>query len=389
MNQEEKYNTAKWDAGSVRKESAAYPDRSSVRRRKKKKLGLRFWLLWCVFVLVSSAILAGVGWLLANDMCAFNKEPLTATVEVTKDDNMRTIANKLEDAGLIEYKWFFKLFAGIRNAEDKIGVGSYELTTEMDYNALISGMRNSNAALSADTVRVSFPEGYSVRQVIERLVEYGVSTEEELLDAVKEGDYSAYEFLDADKSGIAKLEGYLFPDTYEFYVGEDAEHAICRFLDNYNVKMTAELLEKVEASEYDLNQIMTIASLIEKETDGSDHAKIASVIYNRLHNVGETYYKLEIDASIIYGLGYAQGKSFTGPLTKTHLETDTPYNLAIHEGLPPTPIGNPGLASIKAALDPAETGYYFYALGKDGVHHFSKTYNEHVNFVNSSQYVGN
>lgn len=389
MNQEEKYNTAKWDAGSVRKESAAYPDRSSVRRRRKKKLGLRFWLIWCVFVLVSSAILAGVGWLLANDMCAFNKEPLTATIEVTKEDNMRTIANKLKDAGLIEYKWFFKLFAGIRNAEDKIGVGSYELTTDLDYNALISGMRNSNAALSADTVRVSFPEGYSVRQVIERLVEYGVSTEEELLDAVQEGDYSAYEFLDADKSGIAKLEGYLFPDTYEFYVGEDAKHAICRFLDNYNVKMTAELLEKVEASKYDLNQIMTIASLIEKETDGSDHTKIASVIYNRLHNVGETYYKLEIDASIIYGLGYAQGKSFTGPLTKTHLETDTPYNLAIHEGLPPTPIGNPGLASIKAALDPAETNYYFYALGKDGVHHFSKTYNEHVNFVNSSQYVGN
>lgn len=388
MNQEEKFNTAKWDAKQVRKESA-YPDRSSVRRRKKKKNGLRFWLVWCVFVLVTSAILAGVGWLLANDMCAFNKEPLTATVEVTKEDNIRTIAKKLEQEGLIEYKWFFKLFAAIRNAEDKIGVGTYELNTDMDYNALISGMRNTNAALSAETVRVSFPEGYSVRQIIERMVEYGVASEDELLDAVEEGDYSAYEFLDPDKKGIAKLEGYLFPDTYEFYVGEDAEHAICRFLDNFNNKMTDDLLEEVESSKYDLNELMTIASLIEKETDGGDHDKIASVIYNRLNNVGETYHKLEIDASIIYGLGYAQGKSFTGPLTKTDLETDTPYNLAIHEGLPPTPIGNPGLASIKAALSPASTDYYFYALGKDGVHHFSKTYNEHVNFVNSSQYVGN
>ncbi|MBQ2829605.1 MAG: endolytic transglycosylase MltG, partial [Oscillospiraceae bacterium] len=169
MNQEEKFNTAKWDAKQVRKESA-YPDRSSVRRRKKKRNGLRFWLVWCVFVLVTSAILAGVGWLLANDMCAFNKEPLTATVEVTKEDNIRTIAKKLEQEGLIEYKWYFKLFAAIRNAEDKIGVGTYELNTDMDYNALISGMRNTNAALSAETVRVSFPEGYSVRQIIERMV---------------------------------------------------------------------------------------------------------------------------------------------------------------------------------------------------------------------------
>ncbi len=131
MNQEEKFNTAKWDAGRVRKEGA-YPDRSSMRRRKKKGNKARFWLVWSVFVVITSAILAGVGWLLANDMCAFNKEPLTATVEVTKDDNMRSIAKKLEQAGLIEYKWFVKLFAGIRIAEDKIGVASYVLTTDMD-----------------------------------------------------------------------------------------------------------------------------------------------------------------------------------------------------------------------------------------------------------------
>lgn len=391
MNNEEKYNTARWDAGQVQREHASRQTVSSgsARRRKNRRRGAaRRFLLWAIFVCVSSAILAGVGWLLANDMCAFNKEPVTATVEVTKDDDLSSIAVKLKDEGLIEYKWFFKLFGRVRHAESKIGIGAYELNSDMDYNALIDAMRNRNAALNADTVTVSIPEGYSVRQIVTLLAKYGVSTEEALLDAVQNGDYSAYSFLDANRTGIAKLEGYLFPDTYEFFVGENAEHAICRLLDNFTDRMSEELMVQVEASGYTLDQIVNIASLIEKETDGTDRDKIASVIYNRLNNVGETYHKLEIDAAVIYGLGYAKGETFTGSLTQSDLERDTAYNLRIHEGLPPTAICNPGLASIQAALEPADTNYYFYALGTDKLHHFFKTYSEHLSFVNSSQYGG-
>ena len=392
MNNEEKFNTARWDAGEVRREthsrhtseSAANSER---RRRNRRKGKMRRLLLWSVFVVVVSAILAGTGWLLANDLCAFNKEPLTVTIEVTKDDNLNTIATKLKDEGLIQYKWFFKLFGRVRHAEDKIGVGTYQLDTDMDYNALIDGMRNKNAALTADTVRVTIPEGYSVRQIVSLLAQYGVNTEEALLDAVEDGSYD-YSFLSSGKTGITRLEGYLFPDTYEFFVNEDAEHAIRRLLDNFEAKMDETLMDEVSASGYTLDQIITIASLIEKETDGSDRTNIASVIYNRLNNVGETYHKLEIDAAVIYGLGYAKGENYSGPLTQTDLQTDTPYNLRMHEGLPPTPICNPGLASIRAALEPADTNYYFYALGKDKVHHFFRTYAEHLSFVNSSQYGG-
>lgn len=165
---------------------------------------------------------------------------------------------------------------------------------------------------------------------------------------------------------------------------EDPTHALSRLLDNFNTKMSDELMQKVEASGYSLNQILTIASLIEKETDGTDRENIASVIYNRLNNIGETYHKLQIDASLIYGLG----DNYTGTLTSSDLNYNTPYNLSMYEGLPPTPIANPGLASIQAALEPAQTNYYFYALGKDGVHHFFKTYAEHASFVSSSQYAG-
>lgn len=392
MNDERKYDTARWDAEQVRSEQhrthRTAPANTARRRKNRRKGAARRFLLWIIFVAVASAILAGVGWLLANDMCAFNKEPVTATIEVTKDDDLGSIATKLKDEGLIEYKWFFKLFGRVRHAESKIGIGAYELNTDMDYNALIDGMRNRNAALDAETVTVSIPEGYSVRQIVSLLAKYGVNTEEALLDAVENGDFSAYSFLSDSRTGIAKLEGYLFPDTYEFFVNENAEHAITRLLDNFTDRMSEELMVQVESSGYTLDQIINIAALIEKETDGTDRDKIASVIYNRLNNVGETYYKLEIDAAVIYGLGYAKGEVYTGTLTQSDLEKDTPYNLRLHEGLPPTAICNPGLASIQAALEPADTSYYFYALGTDKRHHFFKTYSEHLSFVGSSQYGG-
>ena len=245
-------------------------------------------------------------------------------------------------------------------------------------------MRNKNATLNADTVKVSIPEGYSVRQTIALLAKYGVNTEENLLEAAGNATFD-YAFIDNDNKGdIVRLEGYLFPDTYEFFVGEDSAHALNRLLANFDAKMSDELMDKISNSPYSMYQILTIASLIEKETDGTDREKIASVIYNRLNNVGETYHKLQIDASLIYGLG----ERYTGTLTTADLEYNTPYNLSLYEGLPPTPIANPGLASIQAAVEPASTNYYFYALGTDGVHHFFKTYREHVNFVNSAQYAG-
>ena len=168
MDHEEKYNTARWDAGQVRREGGERPTHSAQsaaseerRRRNRRKGRERRFLLWLIFVVAVSAILAGVGWLLANDMCAFNKEPVTATIEVTKDDDVNSIATKLKNEGLIEYKWFFKLFGAVRHAGDKIGIGTYELNTDMDYSALIQGMSNRNATINADTVTVTIPEGFS------------------------------------------------------------------------------------------------------------------------------------------------------------------------------------------------------------------------------------
>ena len=346
-------DTASWDASQVRRSQAGHTGRSQGnpsqqpqrRRRKRRRINP---VLYILCVLVASAILAGVGWLLASDLCAFSRDiPSTTkiTIEITADDDMGSIAEKLQDAGLIRYKWFFRLFAAVTGASEEVGIGTYELNTDMDYHALIAGMRSSSGNLSAETVTVTIPEGYTVRQTIALLAEKGVNTEEALTEA-----------------------------------------ALDRLIRNFVSRMDEDRMTQVEESSYSLQEIITIASLIEEETDGTDQANIASVIYNRLEGSGNkqgTYGLLQIDASLLYAL-----PDHTGPITSADMQTDSPYNLYQNAGLPPTPISNPGLASIDAALNPNSTDYYYYALGTDGKHHFSTTLAEHNAFVNSSSYGG-
>lgn len=376
-------DTASWDTEQVRRSQAEQRPRKQAKRRRRRINPI----LYLLFVLITSALLACVGWMLITDLCAFNKEYIQVEVEVTHDDTVQTVADKLEEAGLIEYKWFFKLFGKFAHAEDNIGVGVHELNTDMDYRALIVGMRSSSGGnMNAETVQVTIPEGYTVAQTIALLADKGVNTEENLLKAAQTYDFE-YDFIDNKSEDISRLEGYLFPDTYEFYVGEKASSALNRLISTFNKRVDYELLEASEAAGYDLEKITIIASLIEKETDGSDHSKIASVIYNRLEGEGDrggTYGMLQIDAALLYAL-----PGHTGAITNEDKEVDSHYNLYKYEGLPPTPIANPGKASLDAALEPADTDYYYYALGKDGQHRFFKTYDEHVNFLNSSEYIGN
>lgn len=386
MSDYKKGDTASWDAEQVRRSEPQRRPRQTTARKRRRRKRINP-LLYILFVLIASAILAGVGWLLVTDLCAFNRgEVTTATVEITADDTIKTVADKLHDAGLIEYKWFFRLFAGVSHAKEKIGMGTYELNTDMDYRALIVGMQSSAGNMTAETVTVTIPEGYTVSQIIKLLAKNGVSTEEALTEAAQTYQFS-YDFIDNTSEDISRLEGYLFPDTYEFYVNmSEAGKAFEKLISNFYNKIDDELLAAAETRGYDLQDIITIASLIEKETDGSDQSRIASVIYNRLEGSGDkggTYGLLQIDASLLYAL-----PDHTGAITSEDLQTDSRYNLYQYAGLPPTPIANPGLRAIQAALEPEQTDYYYYALGKDGKHHFFATLSEHSAFVNSSEYGG-
>lgn len=400
-NREDRYHTASWDAREVKGASKA-SGQSSGRKKRRKKRGMNPVLaiiLWFVIVIGSSYLFASVGWMLANDLCALNKpyretaievpaEWINVTKEIKNDDGTVTelivcdvekVTEKLVEEEIIQYDWFFRIFAWFYKGDEKIKQGTYSINSDMDYMALIRSMRGVSGG-SAVTVDVSIPEGYSVKQIITLLAEKGVASEEALKEAAANYVFEDYAFIDNEKLGdISRLEGYLYPDTYNFYVGGNPVTALDTLLSTFDKKVysneeLAPLFEAAQERGYSMEDIINIASLIEKETDGSDRSKIASVIYNRLENAAETAYFLQIDAALVYAVGRE--------ITRDDYENlDSYYNLYKYTGLPPTPIANPGLASVIAALQPADTDYYFYVLGPDGKHIFNETLAGHQSTI--------
>lgn len=370
----------------------------------------RVWraVIYTLAVLTFSVLLALFSWYCADDVLALTKSDRVVSVTISERDDAAAIADRLHQKGLVRYPWLFRFYCWFSHAEEKIDAGTYELNNLYDYHALVNGMRgNTNRA--TDTVTI--PEGYDCAQIFALLEERGVCAASELYEAAANAPFD-YDFLQNVPYGEEnRLEGYLFPDTYEFYIstdvkavpGEQAEQVLAKFLDNYEkrfdsalrdgigelneklrAKMTAEGFTEAEIEEamMDENKIIIVASLIEKESAAvSESDTIASVIYNRL--CSKNYPLLEIDASVLYALG-----EHKETLTSQDLMVDSPYNTRRYPGLPAGPIANPGLGSIRAAIYPEDTDYYFYALGTDGRHHFSETYQQHEQFLDSDEYAG-
>ncbi|MCD7748541.1 MAG: endolytic transglycosylase MltG [Oscillospiraceae bacterium] len=348
-------------------------DYMPIRFRRYGRVGVAGGILYALFVISVSIVLACAAWMMASDVLALNKEEVSAVVtieayEPTDEDTLNEegnavnedgeeiqvdiaqVATVLKNAGIIEYKWLFKLYSQFSSADTKIDPGTYDVSTELDYRALVTTMQFGSG--SQEVTRVTFPEGYTLSQIFALLEENNICEVEELEEAAANYDFD-YDFLaDLELGDANRLEGYLFPDTYDFYQGESATVAINRFLRNTSNKLTEEMEEQAASMGYTMHDIIIIASLIEKEA-GSDEerATIASVIYNRL-NAGWT---LGLDSSINYILG-----SSTFELTSDDLAIDSPYNTYLYAGLPAGPICNPGLASIEAALNPESTNYWYW-----------------------------
>ena len=364
---------------STRTRSSQSREEAPARRPRRRSRGSTagFVALYIVAVIGVSILLACIGWIAANDVLALNKAEKKVTVTITKEDSFGDVASMLKKEGLIEYKSLFHLFATITGGKDKISPGTYTLNTDMDYRALISGM-SMNSSTKA-VVTVTIPEGYTIQQIFQLLEDKGVSTVEELTKVAAEHDY-AFSFLQDIPLGDAnRLEGFLYPDTYEFNTPHSALYAINKMLVNFDRRFDDEMRAAAQEKGYSVRDIVIIASMIEKETDGTDQAHIASVIYNRLTNTSaETVGLLGIDATLVYALGR--------PITQDDYQTaDTPYNTYKYQGLPPGPISNPGMVAIRAAMNPDSTSDYYYVLGNDGKHHFFKTLKGQQDFIAQQQ----
>ena len=384
MSKSKKLDTTSWDARKVRSEDQKKEKKEQGAKTPAQKKTVRR-VIYIAAVLVAAALLAGLGWLMVNDVCALNKPPLTVTIEVEKDESVSSVASKLKKEGLIESKTMFKIFGKFFHAKDIIGPGTYELNTDMDFRCLIHSMDSGNSIVPEGVVRVTIPEGYTVQEIIALLAEEGVCDAEALTECAKNHVFTEYDFIDNENLGeINRLEGYLAPDTYEFFENEEPDKALSRLIKNFNYWMNDEVKQAITDSGHSFHDVVIMASIIEAEAIGDDEerANIASVLYNRLaHPERETAGLLQMDSTIYYILHLA-GKEDEEFSTKI----DSPYNTYIHQGLPAGPICNPGRASLLAAAYPNTTDYYYFAYGKDGVSHFFKTFDEHLKFVNSDMY---
>ena len=287
------------------------------------------------------------------------------------------VAKQLKDAGIIKYMGLFQLYCSVSHAKTKIDPGTYELSTNYDYRALVKKMQVGSGAMV--TTKVTIPEGYTMEQIFRKLEDENVCSYDDLMDAAANYSYN-YSFIDQSMQGDAKrLEGFLFPDTYEFYQGMQASSAINKFLENFHDRITAEMLEKADERGMTMQEVVTVASMIEKEAANDDErAMIAAVIYNRI----AAGMPLQIDSTIMYVL-----PEHKDVLTVEDTKIDSPYNTYQNKGLPPTPIANPGLASIKATLSPASTKALYYALDSEsGTHKFFTSYGEFQAFVAKQSY---
>ena len=378
-------------------------DYRPIRFRRDSRTGCLGGLMYATFVICISIILACAGWMAACDVLALNKEPVTAAVTLPKDiftekevdvkdrsgkvtgkrkvdaADIDYVADALKDAGIIEYKSLFKLFAKFSHADIKLDPGTYVLNTELDYRAIVKNLQVGTASMVVTTI--TFPEGMTMAQIFAKLEQEGVCSAEELYKAAANFNYS-FRFLENVGTGdAARLEGFIFPNTYDFYQGEQPSSVINKFLTALHSRITADMWKQIETRGTTFRDTVIVASMLEKEAaNDAERATIASVIYNRI----AAGMPLGIDSTILYVHPDYEGGV---DLPAEYLTEESPYNTRINPGLPPTPICNPGMASIQAALNPMQTDYYYYALdAEEGVHKFFRDYNSFTAFVAEQNY---
>lgn len=376
-------------------EDAPPPEKPKQKRRKRI---VPLFVKVILYVVIVGLVAVGLGfgvWECAQDVLAFGRSDEALTVTIDNGDTVADIATMLKEHGVIKYPWLFKLYCDFTDSNTTMDPGTYVIHYNYDYHALVNNMIANSP--NRTTVRVMIPEGMTCEQIFALMEKNNVCSAEELKKAAAETEFD-YWFLEGIPYGAGnRLEGFLFPDTYDFYEKDDPERVLDKLLTNFNRKFSDEAKEQlgvlngkiaerlryagyddsfVSAHQLSVRDLINVASMIEKESAGVDESgMIASVIYNRLCSPAEYPY-LNIDATLIYAIGENR------PLTEADKQIDSPYNTYTHTGLPAGPISNPGLSSITAALYPSETSYYFYALDKaTGYHHFSKTYEEHNQFL--------
>lgn len=293
---------------------------------------------------------------------------INVDVTIPKGASTETIANILKDKDLVGSALYFRIMAKISGDDGKFQYGDYTFNTGMDEDEIMKMLLTQGE--KKETMSFTIPEGYTAQQIADKLETEGICKADDFLEVVYDAGFG-YKFIDGIPVRNIKLQGYLFPSTYEVYQDATAKDIVSTMLQQFDEIFIDKYYDRAEELGYTVDEIITIASIIEREVKvDEERAKVAGVIYNRL----DVDMKLEMCSTVMYALDKPKDR-----LLYSDLETESPYNTYLYEGLPVGPIANPGEASIIAALYPEKSDYLFFVLVDEetGAHEFNQTLDAH------------
>jgi UPF0755 protein len=328
------------------------------------------WLLVAAAVAGALAAYLTIQWLFAPAApeSDFSRPASSTIIDVPEGMTLRQLAAKLERERLIRNQLAFVLLGKLMAADRHIKAGEYAVHAGMRPGEMLAEFLNGRVVL----YQVTIPEGYTIVELAQVFAQHGVADPEVLINLARDKDFIRSLSIDA-----ASLEGYLFPNTYKFARRTKPKEILKEMVEGLWTVFTPELRQRAQEIHMTPHQVLTLASVIEKETGvAQERELISSVFHNRLR-LG---IPLQSDPTVIYGLN-----SFDGNIRKKDLDSRSPYNTYRVRGLPPGPIANPGLGSIRAALYPAPTRNLYFVSRNDGTHQFSSTLAEHNRAVDKYQ----
>jgi UPF0755 protein len=306
-------------------------------------------------------------------------DPTPVTFTVRPGETAGDIAARLQREGLIRDAGLFRLVIRAREVDTQLEAGDYQLRANMTMDEIITALQHGRPS----SVAVTVPEGWRVEQIAVLLSEKGLVDGADFLRLVGEGNFD-YDFLQDRPPDHRSLEGYLFPDTYQIPLTFTTAQVVDLMLRAFGQRFSPQMRQQAVEAGLTVHEVVTLASIVEREAMvASERPTIASVFLNRLADG----MRLDADPTVQYALGYQEGEGtwWKRPLyPEEDMEVESPYNTYRNVGLPPGPICSPGLASLQAVLEPAETDYYYFMAAGDGSHVFARTYEEHLE--NQSKY---
>lgn len=323
----------------------------------------------CALIALLVLIALGLGTLQLVLSSPAKLPPEERTVVIPRGASLPSIAKLLSEEGLVQSPWRFLLAARLSGVATKLQAGEYKLSTGLSPRELTRLLVEGRTL----EVNVTIPEGLTVQDVAKFLEKSGIAQANEVANVAAEPSFISSLGLKAPS-----LEGYLHPETYRFRKGVGARSALTTMAKATLEIFDNEALVRASALGLTLHEVLTLASIVEKETAlPEERPRVAAVFINRLRRSTP----LQADPTIIYALG----ERFNGNLSRSDMNLDSPYNTYLNDGLPPTPIANPSRSSIEAVLRPAEVKDLYFVAKPDGSHHFSATLKDHKRAVRKYQ----